>query len=64
MKLKKIINKIDIERTRHEKATAVAISHRQISHAFQFTICFCVNFEKFQLTISRKMTLSPVKKLV
>jgi hypothetical protein len=60
MKLK-IIYYIDIKRTRHEKTTAIAISHRQISHAFQFTICFCVNFKEFQLTLTRKVTLPPVE---
>jgi hypothetical protein len=57
--IRKLINKIEIEFTRHEKATAIAISHRQISHAFQFTICFCVNFEELQLTLTRKVTLPP-----
>ncbi len=60
MKLK-IIYYIDIKCTRHEKATAIAISHRQISHAFQFTISFRVNFEEFQLTLTRKVTLPPVE---
>jgi hypothetical protein len=52
---------IDARLTRHEKSTAIAISHRQIGHAFQFTIGFCVNLEEFQLTLSRKIALPPAE---
>jgi hypothetical protein len=57
----KLILIIDVKLTRHEKSTAIAISHRQISHAFQFTIGFCVNFEEFQLTLSRKIAFPPAE---
>ncbi len=45
--------------TRHVESTAVAISERQVGHAFQFTICFRVDFEELQLTFTSKVTLSP-----
>jgi hypothetical protein len=52
---------IDTRLTGHEKSTAIAISHCQISHAFQFTIGFCVNLEELQLTLSRKIAFPPAE---
>jgi hypothetical protein len=53
------VKKQEIFLTRHVKSTAVAISERQVGHAFQFTIGFRVNFEELQVTFTSKIALSP-----